>query len=98
MMGDTEDNLAELSIEGNDEDIESTVTIRAKISRHSNSAGEEKDNISDNNNNDHKNNTVKDIEIGTNVNSTETEYGIFLSAFIKIKVKKIIIIISDIIF
>lgn len=76
MMGEPEDNLAQLTIEENNEE---PVTITAEISRHSNSTGEqkdaleEKDTITENSNVD---SSIKDVEIEANTDPLETENGI----------------------
>jgi len=73
-MGDTEDNLAELTINGNE-----PVTIRAEISRHSlNSAGEQKDAIEQDTNTENEpivDKSFKDVEIETNTDPVEIEIG-----------------------
>ena len=81
-MGDTEDNLAELTINGNE-----PVTIRAEISRHSlNSTGEQKDAIEQdaieqNTNTENEptvDKSVKEVEIETNTDPVEIEIGMHL--------------------
>ena len=73
-MGDTEDNLAELTINGNE-----PVTIRAEISRHSlNSAGEQKDAIEQDTNTANEptvDKSYKEVEIETNTDPVEIEIG-----------------------
>ena len=88
-MGDTEDNLAELTLEENDEE---PVTIRAEISRHSNSAGEQKYVIEEYKNTRNEPNVddnVKEVEIETNTDPLETGIGIHTFYLIELMWKKL---------
>lgn len=79
-MDDKEENLTDQSINENTEEIISPVTITANISRHFDSAKEQKETNSQEN--VEKNDDIsEDIDVETKVSSTGTEAGIQIIIF-----------------